>query len=426
MSSAAGTEKTSAAPNAADTPRPPEKPRNGDRLWPMIAARPASTSTSMPAPTQRARRTAAVPFSMSSRPERSARRGPSARITFAPPVRPLPIVRGSGPPERRATMTPHGMPPMKYAATVRMIARKAVTTSMRREYRAVRRPRRRSPRVPQGLRRAREGSLAASRTAAASGATRAARASERSSSIVHAASAARTSSSEPASADSSSTPRPTRTRAPAGSPASSPHTATGMPAASAPATTPAIARRTAGWSASWKRARIALPRSAAIRYWVRSFVPMLKKATRRASSGARSAAAGISTMIPVTIVSAHGWPAATTAARASSRSASSRSTSSSVATIGAMTWGTTLGQPAGAPDRPQLGPQELAVAIGEPDRPDAEEGVGLGGKPQVRDRPCRPRCRPGGRPPGARARTLRRRDGRRRPAPPRPAAPAAA
>ena len=43
------------------------------------------------------------------------------------------------------------------------------------------------------------------------------------------------------------------------------------------------------------------------------------------------------------------------------------------------------GQAAGAPDRPQLGQQELAVAIGKPDRPDAEEGVGLGGEPEVRD-----------------------------------------
>ena len=35
-----------------------------------------------------------------------------ARIVFAPPVRPLPMVRGSVPPVTLATMTPHGMPPM--------------------------------------------------------------------------------------------------------------------------------------------------------------------------------------------------------------------------------------------------------------------------------------------------------------------------
>ena len=39
--------------------------------------------------------------------------GPRARMTLAPPVRPLPIVRGSGPPARRATMTPHGIPPIR-------------------------------------------------------------------------------------------------------------------------------------------------------------------------------------------------------------------------------------------------------------------------------------------------------------------------
>ena len=45
-------------------------------------------------------------------------------------------------------------------------------------------------------------------------------------------------------------------------------------------------------------------------YWVRSFVPMLKKSTRRASSGARKAADGTSIMIPVTIRSATGTPGA--------------------------------------------------------------------------------------------------------------------
>ncbi len=36
-----------------------------------------------------------------------------ARIVLAPPVRPLPIVRGSGPPLTFATMTPNGMPPIR-------------------------------------------------------------------------------------------------------------------------------------------------------------------------------------------------------------------------------------------------------------------------------------------------------------------------
>ena len=46
----------------------------------------------------RASSTAAVPLSMSRIPDSSASRGPMARIVLAPPVRPLPIVRGSVPP----------------------------------------------------------------------------------------------------------------------------------------------------------------------------------------------------------------------------------------------------------------------------------------------------------------------------------------
>ena len=66
-------------------------------------------------------------------------------------------------------------------------------------------------------------------------------------------------------------------------------------------------------------------------------MPMLKKSTREASSAARMAADGISTMMPETIRSAQGRRSARTAARASSRSERNSSTSPTVATIGAMT-----------------------------------------------------------------------------------------
>ncbi len=113
MASAMSGWNASSPPKAGATPRPPPKPRNGERLWPMMTARPARTSTSTPAPRARARSTATVPLTMSSSPARSARRGPMARIVLAPPVRPLPIVRGSVPPLTLATMTPNGMPPIR-------------------------------------------------------------------------------------------------------------------------------------------------------------------------------------------------------------------------------------------------------------------------------------------------------------------------
>ena len=46
-------------------------------------------------------------------PATAATRGPRTRRTLAPPVRPLPWVRGSGPPTIRARTTPHGIPPTR-------------------------------------------------------------------------------------------------------------------------------------------------------------------------------------------------------------------------------------------------------------------------------------------------------------------------
>ncbi len=48
----------------------------------------------------------------------SARRRPIARSAFVPPVRPLPVRRGSGAPVRRATTMPNGIEPATYDRSV--------------------------------------------------------------------------------------------------------------------------------------------------------------------------------------------------------------------------------------------------------------------------------------------------------------------
>jgi len=54
---------------------------------------------------------------------------PSARSAFVPPVRPLPIVRGSGPPDHVATRTPNGIDPTAYDATTSAAAKAATLQS---------------------------------------------------------------------------------------------------------------------------------------------------------------------------------------------------------------------------------------------------------------------------------------------------------
>ena len=76
---------------------------------------------------------------------------------------------------------------------------------------------------------------------------------------------------------------------PRGSPASSPHTPTQRPCASAPRRPPAISRSTARLRAGEQRRRArSLPRSAAIVYWARSFVPIEKKSTCARSARRRA------------------------------------------------------------------------------------------------------------------------------------------
>src|SRR6266446_1795901 len=100
----------------------------------MIAATAASISSGRPPPATIARATATIPLRTSSEPEAVAAPGPSARRTFAPPVRPLPIVRGSGPPVARAMTTPHGIPPIRYATTATTAAIAIWPASIGRDY----------------------------------------------------------------------------------------------------------------------------------------------------------------------------------------------------------------------------------------------------------------------------------------------------
>ena len=87
---------TSIVPTPVPTPRPLRNPANTDQIAPATAAAPHRTSTSGSPVTQRANSTGKAPFARSPATTTAAQRGPSARSAFVPPVRPEPIVRGSG------------------------------------------------------------------------------------------------------------------------------------------------------------------------------------------------------------------------------------------------------------------------------------------------------------------------------------------
>src|ERR1035437_3934654 len=130
-----------APPVAGATPRPPWKPMNGERLCPTIAASAARTWATISPPIATMSSTATAPLATSRRPETAAQRNPTARETFAPPVRPLPRVRGSGPPMRRGTMIPNGIPPTRKPAISAMAARKMSIVCIAGKYRAANRDR---------------------------------------------------------------------------------------------------------------------------------------------------------------------------------------------------------------------------------------------------------------------------------------------
>ena len=98
--------------------------------------------------------------------------------------------------------------------------------------------------------------------------------------------------------ESLSTPMAASTAAPRGSAAARPHTDTLMPWRRAAATVRSQRASTAGWSASWRLSSDPLVRSAAMAYWVRSFVPIEKKSTWGATASAVRASEGTSTIAP--------------------------------------------------------------------------------------------------------------------------------
>jgi hypothetical protein len=127
--------------------------------------------------------------------------------------------------------------------------------------------------------------------------------------------------------ESESIPSPIRRKAPSGCEASSPQTPTSIPASRPARATGAIRRTTAGWKGVYRGASRELPRSTARVYCTRSLVPMEKKSTCRASSGASSAAAGVSIMAPTGTRSGMACPSARSACALSAISARVCSTS---------------------------------------------------------------------------------------------------
>ncbi len=71
-------------------------------------------------------------------------------------------------------------------------------------------------------------------------------------------------------------------------------------------------------------------------YWVKSLVPMLKKSTSRASWSATATAEGTSIMMPTSIFSSKGTPAARNSACAAASMARAARTSAGVPIIGSI------------------------------------------------------------------------------------------
>ena len=107
---------------------------------------------------------------------------------------------------------------------------------------------------------------------------------------------------------SPSTPSPSSSGANTGSPAISPHTLTGTPRLCASSTMYFSVRTTAGCVGSYRCAIRSFTRSIASRYWIRSFVPMLKNAQSFAKISAVIAALGISIIAPTCSFSSKATP----------------------------------------------------------------------------------------------------------------------
>ncbi len=120
----AGGKITSIVPTLVATPRPPLNPTNTERVEPRMATIAHSTSTAALPVSSRATSTGTTPLSTSPVTTTRARLRPIARSAFVPPVRPLPVRRGSGAPVTLATSNPNGIEPAAYD-------RRASTTATR-------------------------------------------------------------------------------------------------------------------------------------------------------------------------------------------------------------------------------------------------------------------------------------------------------
>ena len=108
----------------------------------------------------------------------------------------------------------------------------------------------------------------------------------------------RTLRTEVADMEYSSSPIPSNNGTMIGSPAASPHIPAHLPSLCAESITCLTSRKMDGLYGWYKYETCSFPRSAAIEYWIKSLVPIEKKSTYLANWSAKTAAAGISIMMP--------------------------------------------------------------------------------------------------------------------------------
>src|SRR5919202_5525588 len=116
LSTATSGSRTSIRPRLVATPRPPRKRSVHGHRWPAMAAMPPSVWPMCPVPAQRARSTPQLPLAASSASTARPYFQPRVRRTFVAPMLPLPCWRMSWMPAERATSSPLGIDPTRYAA----------------------------------------------------------------------------------------------------------------------------------------------------------------------------------------------------------------------------------------------------------------------------------------------------------------------
>src|SRR5579885_385155 len=110
-------QRTTQTPSAADTPFPPINPGKTEQIDPTNAARAIQANSVVANPIPAATATGIAPFRISPTKVSAAAPLPPARTTLVIPILPEPTARGSKP-RRRPTMTPNGIDPARYDATI--------------------------------------------------------------------------------------------------------------------------------------------------------------------------------------------------------------------------------------------------------------------------------------------------------------------